>query len=76
MLEPAPAMRDFEEIEEQARREAEAARAEAQRVAEERRQQMLSSVLESLGTAGEETRAFELQNEDIRTYDEEIDILD
>ncbi len=57
--------------EEQRRREA-----EERQAAEARRQQMLSSVLESLGTAQEETESFRLEGEEIREYDEEIDILD
>lgn len=49
---------------------------EERRQAEARREQMLSSVLESLGTANEEVEAFEVENEDLRTYDEELDIVD
>lgn len=49
---------------------------EEQRLAAERRQQMLNSVLESLGSAEDETESFELEGEEIREYEEEIDILE
>lgn len=49
---------------------------EERRQAEERRQQMLDSVLQSLGNAEDETESFELENEEIREYEEELDILD
>jgi len=57
--------------EERRRREA-----EERRLAEERRRSMLDSVLQSLGTAETETESFELGNEEIREYEEDIDILD
>ncbi|MCG8478976.1 MAG: tetratricopeptide repeat protein [Spirochaetales bacterium] len=77
--------------EEEAQRVAEAERSrreEAARIAEERRieeelraaevrrQAVLDSVLQSLSTATDEAQSFELDNEDIRTYEEDIDILD
>lgn len=66
--------------EEEARRAAEEERREREeeerRRAEERRQQMLDSVLQSLGNVEDETESFELENEEIREYEEELDILD
>jgi tetratricopeptide (TPR) repeat protein len=68
--------------EEEARRleeEAEAQRIaeeEARQAAETRRQLMLDSVLESLGSATEDATSFEAESEDIRSYDDEIDIMD
>jgi tetratricopeptide (TPR) repeat protein len=68
--------------EEEARRleeEAEARRVaeeQARQAAETRRQLMLDSVLESLGTATEDATSFEAESEDIRSYDDEIDIMD
>lgn len=66
--------------EEEARRIAEEERrrreAEARREAEERRQAVLDSVLESLGNAEEDASSFEMENEDIRGYDDELDIVD
>jgi tetratricopeptide (TPR) repeat protein len=68
------------EEEEEARRVAEEEQRrrqeEEREAAEARRQRMLSSVLESLGTAEAETESFRLEGEEIRDYDEEIDILD
>lgn len=58
--------------EEEARREEEIARREA----EERRQAMLDAVLQSLNTAGEGVESFELENEDIESYEEDLDIVD
>ena len=57
--------------EEQQRREE-----EQRRQAEARRQEMLSSVLQSLGNAEQDATNFQAENEDIRTYDEELDIVD
>ncbi|SIQ71556.1 Flp pilus assembly protein TadD, contains TPR repeats [Alkalispirochaeta americana] len=65
--------------------------AEARRIAEEerrereererqqaaaRRQKMMDSVLESLGSSREDARTFEVDREDIRDFDDELDILD
>ena len=58
--------------EEEERRQAEIVRAEAER----RREEMLRNVLDSLGAARSETRGFELEGEDIRLYDDDLDILD
>ena len=58
--------------EEEARRQEEIARQEA----EARRQAMLDAVLQSLDEAGSEAESFEIENEDIESYEEEIDILD
>ena len=58
--------------EEEARRQEE----EARRLAEQRRQEMLSSVLQSLGDAEEDAESFELESEDIQSYEEELDIVD
>lgn len=60
-------------VAEEERRRREEAEREA---AAARREEMLSSVLESLGNAQEETESFELEGEEIRDYEEEIDILD
>lgn len=49
---------------------------EERRLAEERRRSMLDSVLESLGTAETQTESFELGNEEIQDFEEELDILD
>jgi tetratricopeptide (TPR) repeat protein len=79
--------REREEAERIAREEEERRlqeEAEAQRVAEEqarqaaeaRRQQMLDSVLQSLGTATEDATSFEAESEEIRRYDDDIDIMD
>lgn len=68
--------------EERSRREEAARIAEERRIEEElraaeaRRQAVLDSVLESLSTATAEAQSFELDSEDIRTYEEDIDILD
>ncbi len=66
--------------EEEARRVAEEERQrraeEERRAAEARRRRMIDSVLESLGSAQTETESYSLENEEIREYDEEIDILD
>lgn len=66
--------------EEEARRAAEEERRrreeEERRAAEERRRRMIDSVLDSLGSAQTETESYSLENEEIREYDEEIDILD
>jgi tetratricopeptide (TPR) repeat protein len=66
--------------EEQARRIAEEERRqreeEERRAAEARRQQMLDSVLQSLESADEETTSFEAEDEELRTYDDELDIVD
>lgn len=58
--------------EEEARRQEEIARQEAAA----RRQAMLDAVLQSLDEAGDEAESFEIENEDIESYEEEIDILD
>lgn len=68
-----------EEAERQ-RRLAEAATRQAEeeerRLAEEQRQNMLSSVLQSLSNAGNETHSYETEGEDISDYNEDLDILD
>jgi len=53
-----------------------ARREEEQRQAEARRQNMLTSVLQSLSTAGTETHSYETEDEDISDYSEDLDILD
>lgn len=69
--------RRIAEEEERRRQEEERRRQEEERrQAEARREQMLSSVLESLGTADEEAESFEVENEELRSYDEELDIVD
>jgi tetratricopeptide (TPR) repeat protein len=66
--------------EEEARRIAEEERRrrqeEERRAAEQRRQRMLDSVLQSLESADEETTSFEAEDEELRTYDDELDIVD
>ena len=69
LLEEQEALRIAEE---EARRREEIARQEEAA----RRQAMLDAVLESLNTAGEEAETFQIENEDIETYEEELDILD
>jgi len=49
---------------------------EERRAAEERRQRMLDSVLQSLESADEETTSVEAEDEELRTYDDELDIVD
>lgn len=58
--------------EEEARRQEEIAR----QAAEAQRQAMLNAVLQSLSTAGSEVESFEVENEDIGSYEEELDIID
>ncbi|MFW5693769.1 MAG: tetratricopeptide repeat protein [Alkalispirochaeta sp.] len=58
--------------EEERRRQEEQARQEA----EERRQRMLDSVLESLESADEETTSSQAEDEELGTYDDELDIVD
>jgi tetratricopeptide (TPR) repeat protein len=68
-----------EEEERRLREEAEAQRIaeeQARQAAEARRQTMLNSVLQSLGTATEDATSFEAESGDIRRYDDEIDIMD
>ncbi len=75
-----------EEAERRRRQEEEAARiaeeerrrqeAEERQAAEERRQRMLDSVLQSLETADEETTSVEAEDEQLRSYDDELDIVD
>lgn len=75
-----------EEEERRAREEAEARRIaeEERREREERerqqaaarRQEMMDAVLESLGSSREEARTFEVDREDIRDFDDDLDILD
>lgn len=66
--------------EEEARRVAEEERRrreeEERLAAEERRQRMLDSVLQSLESADEETTSFEAEDEELRSYDDELDIVD
>lgn len=66
--------------EEEARRIAEEERRrreeEERLAAEERRQRMLDSVLQSLESADEETTSFEAEDEELRSYDDELDIVD
>ncbi len=66
--------------EEEARRIAEEERRrreeEERQAAEERRQRMLDSVLQSLESADEETTTFEAEDEELRSYDDELDIVD
>lgn len=75
-----------EEAERRRREEEEAARIaeeerrrreeEERRAAEERRQRMMDSVLQSLETADEETTSVEAEDEELRSYDDELDIVD
>lgn len=66
--------------EEEARRIAEEERRrreeEERQATEERRQRMLDSVLRSLESADEETTSFEAEDEELRRYDDELDIVD
>jgi tetratricopeptide (TPR) repeat protein len=67
------------EEEERRRREEEERRRreeEERRLAEERRQEMLDSVLQSLGNAEEDAESFEVENEDIQSVEEELDIVE
>ncbi len=49
---------------------------EERRAAEQLRQNMLDSVLQSLSTAGRDTHSYETESEDISDYNEDFDILE
>lgn len=59
-------------LEAEAERQAEVARQEA----EQRRQAVLDSILNSLDTAGGDAESFELGNEELETYEDDLDIVD
>ena len=61
-----------ERLEAERERRAEIARQEA----EERRRSVLDSILDSLGSAGGDAESFELDNEDLETYEDDLDIVD
>ncbi len=65
-----------EEAERIAAEEAQRAEEAARLAAEDRRRALLNSVLESLSDAGDEAESFEIENEDIETYVEDLDIVD
>lgn len=48
----------------------------ARQEAEERRRSVLDSILDSLGSAGGDAESFELDNEDLETYEDDLDIVD
>ena len=48
----------------------------ARQEAEERRRSVLDSILDSLGSAGGDAESFELDNEDLETYEDDLGIVD
>jgi len=64
---------EMQRIAEEERRQQEEQERQA---AQARRQKMVDSVLQSLGSVEDKTESFRLESETIRQYDEEIDILD
>ena len=66
------AVAERERLEAERERRAEIARQEA----EERRRSVLDSILDSLGSAGGDAESFELDNEDLETYEDDLDIVD
>ena len=72
VAEERQAAAERERLEAEREHQAEIARHEV----EERRRSVLDSILDSLGNAGGDAESFELDNEDLEAYEDDLDIVD